>query len=251
MGLNLPPIQNLIPPEDPKEVMPDYLYNALEVEKLFIGNTTNTFGVPAASLTWGINGVKQSDVIIAGQEGEKATAKILDKLSEEIKGLTVFHSLRFEGSMGDTDHAVVYKDLVIIIDSKRWKGLRKYSITPNGEIKRGTVPFEEGKVKIAGALNMWRKKLKGITVKGMVAISQEEVFVLRDRNWYRAPFRLVELEKLEAEILTTIKNHKPSPVYRDNFSLLKTLAGWCVKPYDPRAGLIQGSPENPFKNMSI
>lgn len=246
MGIELPPIANFNAPVDKSEEIPPYLYTPAEIEALIQVNN-KVYGEPGASLTWGIDGVRQSDVIIAGREGELATAKVLEEFAEKIKGVRVFHSLRFEGSMGDTDHAVVYKDLVIIIDSKRWKGLRKYSITPTGEIKRGTVAFEEGKVKIAGALGMWKKRLKGAFVKGMVAISQDEVFVLRDRNWYRAPFRLVELEKLEAEILTTLKNHKPAPTYKDNAGLVRTLAGWCVKSYDPRAGLIQGSTANPFK----
>jgi hypothetical protein len=246
MPIELPPISNYIKPVEETEKPPPYLYDEEEINKLI--NTNNRiYGVPAASLTWGINGVRNSDVMIAGREGELATAKVLEEFSEKVKGIKVFHSLRFEGSMGDTDHALVYKDLVIIIDSKRWKGTRKYSLTPNGEIKRGTVAFEEGKVKIAGSLGAWRQRLKKTLVKGMVAISQDEVFVVRDRNWYKAPFRLVEIEKLEAELLTTLKQHKSHPEYTTNTHILRTLAGWCVKPYDPREGLIQGSPENPFK----
>ena len=245
-SLNLPPL----PPkkqEEEKEFVPDYLYNALEVEQLFTTNDKKVFGVPGASLSWGINGVRHSDVMLAGKEGENATAKILNELAEKTPNFYVFHSLRWPESNGDTDHIVVYKDLAIVIDSKRWKGSRKYSITPKGAILRGTVPFPEGRVKIGGALQVWRKKLAGTTVKGIVAIAQEKVFVVRDRNWYKAPFRLVEEEKLVTELLETIQKHQVKSGYKGNIHLLKSLAGFLVKPRDPRAGLIQGSTENPFR----
>lgn len=245
MSLNLPPL----PPkrEDANEIVPDYMYDAKQVEELFIGNTTRVFGSPGASLTYGINGRRNTDVMIAGKEGENATAKILDELVNKTPDLYVFHSLRWPESNGDTDHILVYKDMIIIIDSKRWKGSRKYSVSHRGEVLRGTVNFPEGKVKIAGAMGVWRRKLPKMTVKGIVAIAQEKVFVVRDKNWYKAAFRLVEEEKLATEILNQISHHRIVAGYTSNLDALKTLASFLVKPRDPRAGLIQGTVANPFQ----
>lgn len=245
MALNLPPL----PPkrEDNNEIVPDYMYTAQEVEELFIGNTTRIFGSPGASLTYGINGHRNTDVMIAGKEGENATAKILNELVEKTPELYVFHSLRWPESNGDTDHILVYKEMVIIVDSKRWKGSRKYSVSHRGEILRGTVGFPEGKVKMVGAMGIWRHKLPKVTVKGIVAIAQDKVYVVRDKNWYKAAFRLVEEEKLADEVLNQINHHRVVSDYHGNLNVLKTLASFLVKPRDPRAGLIQGSTENPFK----
>ncbi len=246
-SLNLPPLPTRAVAEE-KEIIPDYLYTPEQLIGLFDG-PTRIFGTPGASLTWGINGVRNSDVMIAGKEGENATGKVLAELSETQPELFVFHSLRWPESNGDTDHAIVYKNLVIIIDTKRWKGSRKYSITLNGEIKRGTVAFPEGKVKIGGALQVWRRKIPHALIKGVVAIAQDKVFVVRDHNWFKAPYRLVEQEKLIEYINETIKKHKIPADYRNNRQILETFASLLVKPRDPRSGLIQGTTENPFKHL--
>jgi len=245
-SLNLPPVVRNSKPE--QEVIPDYLYTKDEVLTLFTPSSTERiFGKPGASLTWGIGGIRHSDVLVAGKEGENATGKVLAELSSKLPELYVFHSLRWPESNGDTDHAIVYKNLVMIIDTKRWKGSRKYSITIKGEIKRGTVPFPEGKVKIGGALQVWRRKVPQALIKGVVAIAQEKVFVVRDHNWYKAPYRLVEQEKLDQYIVETIEKHKVPADYLGNRKILETFASLLVKPRDPRAGLIQGNTENPFK----
>lgn len=245
MSVDLPKIEKKVS-EEP-EIVPDYLYeNKKTIPALFMGDE-KVFGVPGASLTWGIGGLRNTGVITAGKEGEIQTGKLLAELADEIDGLYVFHSLRWPESNGDTDHIIVYKDLVIVIDTKRWKGSRKYSITAKGEIKRGTVAFPEGKVKIGYALKSWRKKLVNTKVLGIVAIAQEKVFVVRDKNWYAAPYRLVEAEKLKENIIYTIKKHVPSHTPQQNQNTLYNLASFLVKPRDPRAGLIQGTTENPFK----
>lgn len=241
--LNLPPVDRK--EKDEEEFVPDYLYERKDIPALFT-TSSKTFGAPGASLTWGINGQRNTGVITAGKEGENQTAKIIDAFCAKTPDAYAFHSLRWPESNGDTDHIICFKDLIIVIDSKRWKGSRKYSITAKGEIKRGTVPFPEGKVKIGYALKTWRKKLSSTKVFGVVAIAQEKVFVVRDANWYKAPYRLVEAEKLEAHLADLVKKHKPEHTKQENIHTLHTLAGYLVKPRDPRAGLIQGTTDNPF-----
>lgn len=254
MGMNLP--RTVVEEPVVEEIVPDYLYERKDLPKLFHQNPTQRiFGVPGASLTWGINGLRHTDVITVGKEGEKATAKLLQQLTEQNNNVYVFHSLRWPTSNGDTDHILFYKGLIIVIDTKRWKGTRKYSITPKGTILRGTVAFNEGKVKIGYALKSWRKKLPTTTVQGIVTISQEKVFVVRDRNWYKAPYRLVEAEKLVEHVNDEIKKWEEKLVSGKVSSMSKEeqqytlyqLASYLVEPRDPRKGLIHGSTENPFK----
>lgn len=187
----------------------DYMYTDPAVLKTLLQEGTKTLGVPAASLTWGIDGNRLIPALDAGKEGEKQTAKVLDKLAEEIPALYAFHSLSWPESAGDTDHILVYGDLIIVIDSKRWKSSRKYSVTAKGGIMRGTVPFPEGKVRIGSALHVWRRKFPKHKVIGVVTIAQEKVFVVRDKNWYKAPYRLVEHDKLE-EFIREILQKNPA-----------------------------------------
>lgn len=192
----------------------DYKYTDPKELKTLLQEGQKVFGVAAASLTWGIDGNRMIPALEAGKEGEKQTASLLNRLAEKHPNVFVFHSLSWPESSGDTDHIMVAGGHVIVIDSKRWKKARKYSITEGGAIKRGTVAFPQGKVKIGYALRVWRKKLaaQGVKVSGVVTIAQEKVFVVRDKHWYKAPFRLVEYDLLEEFLEEQIQSQKDTPV---------------------------------------
>lgn len=232
--LNLPPL-----PKNEKPILkPTFKYSPSEFAELF-KKGQRIFGVPGASLTWGINGVKGMSSVI-GINGEEETAKALEEYIAHRPNVYVFHSIMWPTGTGDTDHVIVYKNHAIIIDSKRWKSVRKYSISASGYIMRGTVPFPEGKVRTAGAVNRWREKLKGFKVSAIVCIAQEKVFVVRDRNWYRAPFRLVEIEKLKEQLDNEFDFEKDKGL-PDNYSLLSYLGALTVKERDLRSEIIQGT----------
>lgn len=217
---------------------PDYLYSSAEEMKQLIRSGQKVFGVPAASLTWGIDGNRMKASLMPGMEGERHTAKILDAFAAKTPGVFVFHSLSWPESNGDTDHILVYKDLIVVIDSKRWKAQRKYSVTDKGSIKRGTVYFPQGRVKIGYALKSWRKKTpKDVKVMGIVCIAQQKVFVTRDKNWYKAPYRLVESEKLVEQLEFMIDKHKTSKQGVSG-SLLLYFTKLLVKPRDILAEIL-------------
>lgn len=251
MALNLPPVPGKKPKEEQVlnedgevefdfEAIPfkaDYMYNNLDDIKKLLQEGKKVLGTPAASLTWGIDGNRMIPALEAGKEGELQTASLLNKLAEEYKDLYVFHSLSWPESAGDTDHVAVYGNLLLVIDSKRWKASRKYSVTQAGAILRGTVPFPSGKVRIGSALKVWRKRYPGYKVQGIVTIAQEKVFVSRDKNWYKAPYRLVENEKLEDFLRETFTKNPPQS--KPNGKNLITLGSLLVKARDKREGLIR------------
>ena len=231
MSLNLPPLGK------PKQenVKPTSLFNKDKFAEAF-KKGQKVFGHPGASLTWGINGIKGMSSVI-GINGEEQTAKVLDEYANTHEGVYVFHSLMWPQSNGDTDHVLVYKNNVIIIDSKRWKSVRKYSISASGFVMRGTVPFPEGKVKTLYAVNRWKEALPNFKISAIVCIAQEKIFVQRDRNWYRAPFRLTEIDKLVDQLDYELKN--VSSDIPDNYGLLQYLARLTVKPRNLRSEFIR------------
>lgn len=249
--LDLPPIPGKKPKvevmldEDGEEIFDfeaipfkaDYQYHAPDQVRKLLQNGAKTLGTPAASLSWGIDGNRMIPALEAGKEGEKMTASILDRLAENNKNLFAFHSLSWPESAGDTDHVLVYGDLIIVIDSKRWKASRKYSVKPNGQIIRGTVPFESGKVRIGSAVQVWKKKFPNMKVTGVVNIAQEKVFVVKDKNWYKAPFRLVTNDTLE-EFLEEVFAKNP-PKKAVSGKTLVDLGMLLVKAKDKREGLIR------------
>lgn len=231
MSLNLPPLPKK---EEKPQQQPMYLYDKDTFAQKF-KEGQKIYGVPGAALTWGIDGVKGASTEI-GKNGEEFTAKVLKEYASKVKGLYVFHSIMLPDGKGDTDHILVYGNTVIIIDSKRWKSVRKYGISANGHVLRGTVAFPEGKLKTYFAIQKWKQHLDKTTVQGIVCIAQEKVFVTRDRNWYRAPFRLVEIEKLE-DLLNNMINNTQTP--DNNYALLSFIACLTVKPRNLRSELIR------------
>lgn len=237
MALNIKPLTQIDRDEESEIQVREYLYSRADsIKRLKSGE--RVFGVPGASLTWGIGGSVTNEVT-AGGEGEKQVAKILDAYAEKNPGVFVFHSSQWPGSKGDTDHIIVCGKLMIIIDAKRWKGKRKYSVTPKGAVLRGTVPFPEGKVKMMPAMAAWRKELgAGTKVMGVVCIAQEEVFVPYDKNWHSAPYRLVTAERMEEYLDRLLAKSKPAQEKPDAKVLLN-ITTKVIKPRDRRREIIK------------
>ena len=192
------------------------------------------FGQAGASLTWGIDGQDGGEVA-AGLEGEKMTAKILQQWLATNPQALLFHSVRWPQSEGDTDHMLVIGRHVLLIDSKRWKAKRKYSLTAKGAVKRGTVDFPEGNVKMIPAMSSWRKILPaGTRVAGTVCIAQEEVFVPYDENWRKSPYKLVTVEKLP-DSLDYFANKASKDGTEVNLSIVSHIVMGLVKPRDRRS----------------
>lgn len=238
MALKLPPLTTPSQNSEDTEIQKrDFLYTDRDIKSM-LQNKTQIFGVPGASLTWGIEGSAAGQVT-AGGEGEKQVAKELEIFAAANPNVKIFHSIQWPGSKGDTDHMLVIGNLVLIIDAKRWKAKRKYSVTPKGEILRGTVPFPEGKVKMIPAMSAWRQTLgKGIKVMGVVCIAQTEVFVPYDKNWYSAPYRLVTVETLSEFLEKMIAKQKPEIVQANNTQSLIDIARKVIKPRNRRNELI-------------
>lgn len=221
-------------------VKPDYLYKN-QTEVLQALAKSHFMGVPAASLTWGIDGNRTKASLTPGIEGEKQTARLLKRIIKKYPSVYAFNSLSWPDSNGDTDHILVYEDLVIIIDSKRWKSKRKYSVTAKGVVKRGTVGFPEGRVKLPYAVHAWRNKLPvKARIQGYICIAQEKVFIVKDGAWYKAPFRLTSLETLEEQIDYAISHHKKNAHFTDDdrIRLLTFFGGLLVEPRDILSNLI-------------
>lgn len=237
MTMNIPPLTHIEKnPDDEGKQIRDFMYTKNEFIELLKAKQ-RVFGEPGASLTWGIDGSVSSQST-AGSQGEKQVGKLLDAYAEKNRKVFIFHSSQWPGSKGDTDHILVCGNLMLIIDAKRWKSKRKYSVTANGTVLRGTVAFPEGKVKMMPAMASWRKELgKGIKVMGVVCIAQEEVFVPYDKNWHSAPYRLVTAERLEEYLDKFLANSKPAQE-KPNLQMLVTIGEKIIKARNRRREII-------------
>lgn len=129
---------------------------------------------------------------------------------------------------------MIIGNFVIIIDSKNWKGRRRYTINDNGEVLRGNNTFPGGKISTLRASKLWADALKPhrATVSSIVNISTDKVTITRNRNWWKQPYRLVAIEQLE-EFLNDVWEKLPeAPKSTINVNLVASVASNALKPYD-------------------
>lgn len=146
---------------------------------------------------------------------------------------------------GDTDHVLIIGNDVLIVDTKRWKSKRSYSISDKGAVLRSTGKgkpsrsFPAGKINIRGALGIWRKYVGSgdVNVFGLICINSEKVFVKKDENWFRQPFRVIPEEGLHDFLdrrYAKIAEHNKT---RINTELVAKVAVSAIKPYDEFKGM--------------
>lgn len=213
-----------------------------------------TFGSSGASLTHQISNPKyreagiDSKLASIGLSGEHSTTKKLKKWIEDKPNAILVDSVHVKGAGkeeldeetgvlegGDTDHLVIIGDFVLLIDSKNWKGKRKYGINKAGEVTRSNKPFPGGKVHATQALYLWRKFLKPYSpsFSSLITITSEKVFVVRDVNWWKQPFKVVTEEEL-IEFLDKIYDKIPAENKEFiNVNLVSDIVINAIKPYDP------------------
>lgn len=222
------------------------------VEKM-IRKGRRYFGSSGASLTHQIKNPVYKDKGIdpilakAGLEGEHKTSKLLLDWIKDKENIVLVDSVHLKnygeeefneetGTIdgGDTDHVLIIGNIVIIIDSKNWKGKRRYAINENGEVLRGGNTFPGGRISTLKASRLWAEALKphSATISSIVSISSEKVAVTRDRNWWTQPYRLVTLETLSEfldEVWQSIKDKNSDYI---NVNLVASIASNALKPYD-------------------
>ena len=207
------------------------------------------FGSAGASLTHHVNNPEhESDfrlpLVRSGMEGERSTSYSIRKWMEDKDDVVLIDSVHIKGmgkeyideetgvaEGGDTDHVLIIGNNVIIIDTKRWKSKRKYSISNKNTVLRQGRSFGGGNVSTREAKHLWRQYVgKKVGVSGIVVINQEKIFVVYDNNWKKAPFRLVTIENLyeTLDYQYELIQHKGFI----NSSLVSQVVVCAIKPYD-------------------
>lgn len=225
----------------------------IELVNKMLQNGRRYFGSSGASLTHQISNPIYEDKGIdaglakAGLDGEHKTSRLLLNWMEDKANVILVDSVHLKnygeetfneetGTIegGDTDHVLIIGNFVIIIDSKNWKGRKRYAINADGEVIRSNNTFPGGKINTLKASKLWAEALKphGATISSIVNISSDKVSVTRDRNWWKQPYRLVTLETLE-EFLNDVWVKLPNSS-KDNIdvNLVASVASNALKPFD-------------------
>lgn len=225
----------------------------VELTEKMLKNGRRYFGSSGASLTHQVSNPiykeKGIDSALAkvGLDGEHKTSRLLMEWMKDKPNVVLIDSIHLKsygeeefneetGTMdgGDTDHCLVIGRFVLIIDSKNWKGKKRYEISDKGEVTRSKKPFPGGKINTIPASKLWAEALSpfGVTISSIVNITSDKVMVTRDRNWWKQPYRLVTLEVLE-EFLNDVWEKIPQDTKEDiNVNLIASIASNAIRPYD-------------------
>lgn len=212
------------------------------------------FGSSGASLThqvfnpaWKDKGIKP-ELAKVGLDAERSTTKFLQKWMADKPNVVLVDSCHIRGwgkeevvdeelgliDGGDTDHVLIIGDEVILVDTKRWKSKRNYTVADDGSVLRSGKSFPGGSVHMKQAIHMWLDYLhEDASLTGMVMINAEEVQVWRNRNWYSKSYRLVELARFE-ELLNEKWNKYTESYDKEhiNSGLVAQVVVSAVKPFD-------------------
>lgn len=222
MPLNLPQFENEPDTDKSGVLKAAYMYEGKNLDRM-LESGTKIFGEPGASLTWGIGGHKNISTSL-GESGEKETGEILNQYVQNTDNAYVCHSVKSTLTQGDIDHVLIQDNVIVMIDSKKWKGARKYSIGDKYNIVRGRVSFPEGYVKAGETRAKMQEKFPNNKVRSVICIAQTKVFVVKNANWYKAPYRLIELEKLDEFLQQNLEKSSR----QTDFNVVKHFASMCV-----------------------
>lgn len=191
-------------------------------------------GIDAGLARAGLEGEHKTSRVIMDWLEDKPTAVLVDSVHLKSYGEEVLNEETGTMDGGDTDHVLIIGNFVIVIDSKNWKGKRRYAINEDGVVTRGKSSFPGGKINTISASKLWAHALKPfrVTISSIVNISTEKVSVTRDRNWWSQSYRLVTLEILE-EFLDDVWEKLPENTKDHiNVNLVASVASNALKPYN-------------------
>ena len=216
------------------------------------------FGSSGASITHQLHNPDpespiKPELAKAGLIGERDTTKFLKEWIKDKPGAVLVDSVhinmdykqsddddkeQFDEEAGvmdgkDTDHVILIGNEVILIDTKKWKKKRRYSINDDGNVIRGKQLFPGGQVRMKNAIYVWLEYLhEDAVLTGMVLINAEEVSVTRNNNWYSQDYRLVELSRMEEILNERWKMIDDDDKRSINPTLVAQVALSAIKPFD-------------------
>jgi len=150
---------------------------------------------------------------------------------------------------GDTDHILLIGNEVLLIDTKRWKKKKNYSIDDDGNALMTNKNFPGGDVIMKEAIYSWLDYFEeeDASITGMVCINNEEATVLRNKNWFTQVYRLVELDRFEELLDKKWEEIEEEDQHRINTTLVAQSVVQCIKPFDVYSNVFDMNSLREFK----
>lgn len=213
------------------------LYSSQEIAALR-KDDNRVFGLPAASLVLNnnLNNMK-------GFMGEQIVGNILNLITIEHDNVYVCHSVSVDDTTehGEIDHVLIYKNRVLLIETKTYSAYSTYRVNKEGVLTASTTG--KGRFKRINDSNVLKKRkmiqelFPNRTVQAIVAVARDNVKTWSENGAYK----VVSLMNLQSTINTIFQEAKD--IKEPSWPVVKHFASLCLPPYQERGKLFAVCPE--------
>lgn len=160
-------------------------YTPTELTQLHLSKNA-IFGVPAAGTT---STSKQNVNNHKGSFGEAIIGNILNLIAIETPGLHVCHSVHMpEGHEGETDHVIIYKNKIILVETKAFSSYNAFSVSRDGFLKAGRAGERKRSVPDSNAFKkvaFYQERFPNRHVQSILAITRDRITTFSENGKYK------------------------------------------------------------------
>jgi hypothetical protein len=198
------------------------LYSNSEIAS-FHTSGRKIFGEAGANTSTGLDVNNQK-----GNYGEQIIGNMLNLIACETEDFYVFHSIGLPLTLaGETDHVVVYKNKIILIETKAYSGYRSLKVNSAGVLRGWKKPTRKPlKVEdnhIFEKINVYQKRFDNRKVQAAIAIVRDDVETSSQTSTYQVVSIDNFFKFLREEIETAAE------IKEDAWPAIKFFSMLCIK----------------------
>lgn len=209
-------------------VRKDFSYRERELSSL-LRSGNKIYGELGRGLPQKVNTGQEDIGNLKGRYGENVIGSLLNLLTLETKDMFVFHSVANpDGSSGETDHIILYRNKIILVETKTYNNFNSLLVTKNGELKG--VPASNTKAlrkldnnNLIRKMGIFSEAFPGFQVHAITAVSRAGVITTSENGKYK----VVSLDNL----VQSLSYHQAQSSQIDDavtFKSVKSLANLCL-----------------------
>ncbi len=206
------------------------LYSVKQLTRLCLNNN-KIFGLLARGVPANVNTGTLDIGNLKGKYGESVIGSLLNVMALEDENFYVFHAVAnpITNRMGETDHVVLYKNKLILIETKTYNGFKSFKVNKQGELRGRRIDQPKSLRKLDNnnlieKVELFSKLVpEGFTVHAITAIIRSGVETISENGKYK----VASLENLTQNI----DYHVRQAVNVEDESTLemkKLLASYCL-----------------------
>jgi len=189
---------------------PSFLYSERALSKLCISGN-KIYGLLARGIPANINTSSIDIGNLKGQYGESVIGSLLNILALEDKDFYVFHSVAVHSNKpGETDHVILYKNKLILIETKTYNNFKTFKINKEGELRGRKIDQPQTLRKLDNnnlidKVNLYQKLFPEYRVHAITAITRAGVETMSENGKYKVASLDNLLQSLDYHITQAVE----------------------------------------------